>query len=199
MRVINIANPAHPYELSRIVTRDHTPDVQVSGSYGYLAACYRIMIVDISDPFNPTEVAYHPVPTPSYGITCVGSLIYVATIGTSLQIYESTLGVEENGPVLNCRNGLLNVIPNPSRSNVKICLAPTARIGHLDPRKGGSTKDAQQILIYECSGRLVRKLPVANVVIWDRKDNNGRSVPAGIYFACVDNEKLSLTSIVLIE
>ncbi|MEO0004862.1 MAG: T9SS type A sorting domain-containing protein [candidate division WOR-3 bacterium] len=186
MRVIDISDPTHPYEVGRISTRDHTPDVQVYGNYAYLAACYRIIVVDIADPTNPTEVGYYyPVPSPSYGITCAGTRIFVATLSTSLQIYESPFGgIEGNRPVF--KSTKLNVTPNPSRSNVQIHLSPTLL-------------NAQYVYIYDANGRLMHKLPSREVTIWNCRDNNGRLVPAGVYFICVNDKEQLLRSVVIMR
>ena len=43
------------------------------------------------------------------------------------------------------------------------------------------------IALYDLGGRLVRHLPVgadsAGVALWDGRDQNGRLLPAGLYFA----------------
>ncbi len=53
--IVDISDPSHPREISRIETTGRTEDVCVIGNYAYLAGGF-VKIVDISDPYNPVLV-----------------------------------------------------------------------------------------------------------------------------------------------
>ncbi len=53
--IVDITDPTHPHEISRISTTGRTEDICVFGNYAYLAGGF-VKIVDISDPHNPTLV-----------------------------------------------------------------------------------------------------------------------------------------------
>ncbi len=82
---------------------------------------------------------------------------------------------------------VLSVRQNPSRGWVALGLSrpPTA---------------SARILIHDLSGRIVRRLPAsAQSVLWDRIGDDGRLLPAGVYFALIENRDASPVRIVLAE
>jgi hypothetical protein len=81
--------------------------------------------------------------------------------------------------------------PNPLRNSTMISF----------PARGST--DAS-VKIYSINGQLVRNLDAieykeaVGVVIWDRKDDGGRRVPAGVYFYAVKDQETSHTGKVIV-
>src|SRR5262249_53491502 len=99
-----------------------------------------------------------------------GTLIVSGT-GTDVRAYYAppATGVAASGPF----SFRLLAWPNPSRSEMSLV-----------------TEIAADIHIYDVSGVLVRRLAAApgavtgsGQAVWDRRDDRGRPVPAGIYYA----------------
>ena len=59
-------------------TAGDTWDVDISGSYVYVADGYYVRIVDISDVSNPTEVGSYAVGDAAQGVFVSGNYLYVA-------------------------------------------------------------------------------------------------------------------------
>ncbi len=84
-------------------------------------------------------------------------------------------GVEEGGGIIPVRTRLESNVPNPFNPKTTIRFALS---------KPGQTS----LVIYDTSGRLVRKLVDENMKVgafaktWDGRDVGGREVPSGIYF-----------------
>jgi flagellar hook assembly protein FlgD len=71
--------------------------------------------------------------------------------------------------------------PNPFRSDVSI------RLGDFRPVGSG------QMHVYDSAGRLVRRLAVSNAgdeAVWDGRDDAGRPVVAGVYYARADRASM---------
>ena len=78
--------------------------------------------------------------------------------------------LEPRGPVpVPC----LRVEPNPARGPVRL-------------EAGGPASSAR---VFDASGRLVRVLRAAGGLSWDRRDERGRTVPAGVYLLEVATER----------
>lgn len=81
LRVINISDPASPYEVGSYPTPGDCADaVAVSGSYAYLGHwdSGKMRVINISDPALPYEVADCATPGRVQGISIVGAYAYVA-------------------------------------------------------------------------------------------------------------------------
>jgi predicted GH43/DUF377 family glycosyl hydrolase len=61
--------------------------------------------------------------------------------------------------------GVLEVEPNPTRGRLLV-----------------KCSEGDAVLVYDAGGRLVRRLPVSASAIWNGDDEQGRPVPAGVYF-----------------
>jgi hypothetical protein len=104
--------------------------------------------------------------------------IYVAT-----GIY---VGIEEYGepePILSLR-----CYPNPFRAKIDITYSL--------PRKNSSNKDGEmQIHIYDATGRCIKSLHTtldglhASVITWHGDDENGITMPGGVYFIEMESKK----------
>ena len=53
--ILDIANPSSPVSVGRIMTKDFSRDVKISGNYAYVAdGDDGLVIVDVSNPSSPT-------------------------------------------------------------------------------------------------------------------------------------------------
>jgi len=126
------------------------------------------------------------VPNGPYWVKAVASDEYGNSVAESMLVHvRNPVGIEEQEVMddLNLASGGLIVTPNPSRSHVSFCVSA----GNNLPG---------EIHIYDVSGQMIRTLPVTKTVqdrimrlFWDRKDESGRIVPAGVYYAGLGNNE----------
>ncbi len=82
--------------MGNFITPGEAWGVYVLGSYAYVADRYRLMIIDISNPSNPSQAGFYDTPKYTLGAYVSGSYAFVADGETRLQIYENLLsGIEE--------------------------------------------------------------------------------------------------------
>ncbi len=95
-----------------------------------------------------------------------GGLLAVAGAGTTLYVFEPLTGLQEQE---SARTLVPSASPNPFRGLVRLNLPPD------------QTGD---VLVYDRSGRLVRRLPVQDGrTTWDGSDDSGAELASGIYYA----------------
>lgn len=96
-------------------------------------------------------------------------------------IDSCVIAVEENNAVSTIQNPTLVLSPNPFKVVMMISVKGVKTVGDLQ--------------IQDLTGRVVRSFSLApNATIkWDRKDNNGREVPVGMYFCRFNNGTVNLT------
>jgi hypothetical protein len=78
LRIINVADPAHPTEAGFYDTPGWAWGVAVSGSYAYVADGDGLRIINVADPAHPTEVGFYDTPGWAWGVAVSGSYAYVA-------------------------------------------------------------------------------------------------------------------------
>jgi len=79
LRVIDISDPAHPYEVGFYDTPGQAWGVAVSGSYAYVAdGNWGLRVIDVSDPAHPTDVGFTYTPSVACGVAVSGTYAYVA-------------------------------------------------------------------------------------------------------------------------
>ena len=87
LRVIDIGNPADPFEVGYYDTPSSAHAVDLSGGYAYVADFDAgLRVVDISDPSNPFEVGFYDTLGESRGVDVSGEYAYLADGGTGLRI-----------------------------------------------------------------------------------------------------------------
>ncbi|MDD5529260.1 MAG: T9SS type A sorting domain-containing protein [bacterium] len=91
------------------------------------------------------------------------------------------IGIEEPNTVSTVQNPTLVLSPNP----FKVAMMISAK----------GIKTAGDLQIQDLTGRVVKSFSLApnSTVKWDRKDNNGREVPVGMYFCRFNNGDVNLT------
>jgi hypothetical protein len=90
LRIIGVADPAHPVETGRIATPPQANDVAVAGGYAYVAARYAgLRIIDIADVAHPVEVGFYRTPAgQAQAVAVAGTIAYVADQGDGLRIVD---------------------------------------------------------------------------------------------------------------
>jgi subtilisin-like proprotein convertase family protein len=91
LRIVNVADPAHPAQVGVYTTTATVYDTVVSGTLAYVAAAYGgLHVLDVSDPANPHLLGK----TPQYGmndargVTISGTLAYVADGPNGLRVVD---------------------------------------------------------------------------------------------------------------
>ena len=133
-----------------------------------------IHFYNIANITSPTDLGY----LDSYGNAnnCVmsGGNIAVADGDDGLYLIGPPLGILENSAG-GAKKALLGFSSNPFRNQVKIVCG----IGSSAASAGLKIYDASGQLVRDLSSRLTGRIPA---VTWNGQDDNGRSLPAGIYF-----------------
>jgi len=120
-----------------------------------------------------------------HGIACGQNIILYTTDGG--QTWNQS-GIEENTKIPAGSRLSLQVSPNPARNQTKI---------RFTIHDSGSMDENISLTIYDLTGRLVKilSLPTAYsllpTVVWEGTDQNGRTVPAGVYFIRMTSREVS--------
>jgi len=86
LRVVSVADPAHPVEVARCSV-NQALDVALSGSYAYVACdSYGLHVVSVADPTNPREIGYCETPGLASDVKVDGAYAYVADGAGGLRI-----------------------------------------------------------------------------------------------------------------
>lgn len=89
MRVVDVSNPASPYEVSFYDTPGRAFDVYVSGSYAYVADWDGgLRVLDVSSPASPFEVGSCATPDTAGSVFVSGSHAYVTTGSSGLRVID---------------------------------------------------------------------------------------------------------------
>jgi len=89
MRVVDVSNPASPYEVSFYDTPGRAFDVYVSGSYAYVADWDGgLRVLDVSNPASPSEVGSYATPDTAGSVSVSGSHAYVTTGSSGLRVID---------------------------------------------------------------------------------------------------------------
>jgi hypothetical protein len=78
LRIIDVADPAHPAESGSYATPGYAQDVALAGNYAYLADEIGLRIIDVSDPATPGETGSCETPGNAQGVALAGNYTYVA-------------------------------------------------------------------------------------------------------------------------
>jgi len=79
LAILDVADPHHPVEISRLYCPGNGRGVDVSGDYAYLAdERSGLQIIDVSDPYHPFIAACYDTPGRACDVTVRDALAYVA-------------------------------------------------------------------------------------------------------------------------
>jgi hypothetical protein len=89
LRVIDISDPAAPFEIGALDTPGEARDVEVVGDLAYVAdGGSGLRVVDVSNPASPVEIGFLDTPGSAYDVEVVGGLAYVAYGGSGLRVID---------------------------------------------------------------------------------------------------------------
>jgi hypothetical protein len=89
-RIVNVANPATPFEVSYLALPDDANSVFLLGNYAYVACDNRgLRIIDISNPSNPTEIGFFDTGDAT-DLFVVDTFAYIADGSSGLRILNVT-------------------------------------------------------------------------------------------------------------
>ncbi len=89
LRIIDVSDPAAPFEAGSFDTPGSARDLTVLGSYAYVADVTEgLRIIDVSDPTAPFEVGFYDTPGYAYVVAVVSSYAYVADYDGGLRIID---------------------------------------------------------------------------------------------------------------
>lgn len=89
LRIINIADPAHPFEAGYLDTPGQAYGVDVVGNLAYVADHHQgLRIINVSNPASPFQVGYIIPPGLSYDVTVSGSYAYLANRWDGVRIID---------------------------------------------------------------------------------------------------------------
>ena len=78
LRIINVANPAVPYEAGFYDTPGYAYGVAVAGSYAYVADWDGgLRVINVDNPASPFEAGFYDTPGLAVGVAVAGSYAYV--------------------------------------------------------------------------------------------------------------------------
>jgi hypothetical protein len=79
--VVDVSNPSAPKSVRRYTTQDveETHRIHVSGNYAFLSAyADGLLVMNVSNPSNPTRAALYQIPISSRGLAISGNHVYLA-------------------------------------------------------------------------------------------------------------------------
>jgi hypothetical protein len=95
LRVVSIADPAHPIEVGSLATPGAALSVKVAGNLAYVGDMGSFLhVVNVADPAHPAEVTSYATPSAVLGIALAGDLIYAAAANGGVVI----LRLRQPGP-----------------------------------------------------------------------------------------------------
>ena len=87
LRVISVADPAHPTEVGHTDTPDSAVRVTVSGNYAYVVGMQAgLRVISVADPANPIEVGSYDTPGRALGVAVGGDYAYLVDRDSGLLV-----------------------------------------------------------------------------------------------------------------
>jgi hypothetical protein len=89
LHIIDVSDPAAPFQAGFYAMPEFAWDVATAGSYAYVAnGDYGLRIVDVSDPAAPFEAGFYDTPDYARGVALAGGYAYVADSGAGLRVVD---------------------------------------------------------------------------------------------------------------
>jgi hypothetical protein len=89
LRVVSLADPAHPTEVGYLALPDLPDDLAVIGGFAYVADYSAgLVIADVTDPTHPVQVRVYPVPGLTLHVSALGEYAYIAGYWTTLRLLD---------------------------------------------------------------------------------------------------------------
>jgi hypothetical protein len=87
LRVVSVADPAHPSEVGYYDTPGYAEGVAVAGDYAYVAdGSAGLRVISAADPAHPSEVGYYDTPSYVQGVAVAGNYAYAAEGSAGLRV-----------------------------------------------------------------------------------------------------------------
>ena len=87
LRVISLADPAHPVEVGHFDGPDSATAVAISGNFAYIIdVSAGLRVVSVVDPASPVEVGHWDTPGHAYRVAVDGNYAYVADVDSGLWV-----------------------------------------------------------------------------------------------------------------
>jgi hypothetical protein len=202
LRVIDVTNPQSPVGVGSVDTPHSASSVVVEGAYAYVADNGSgLQVIDITNSQNPEIVGGVSTIGAADAVVVSGGLVYVGAkdspdyLGALLVLptqCDATTSAGHDGAVQGSDHaGALSAWPNPS-------------IGSVSLRYAIPSGEIPSLRIYDVSGRHIRTLVTESrssaeqQLLWDGKDDQGRSVASGTYFVRLQWAQGSATSRVML-
>jgi len=184
LRVMNISNPASPVEIGHydighydIMSWDYS--VVLSGRYAYVTDG-SLHIIDISDPYHPSQGGHYTTSSGAKGVTVTGDYVYVANGEYGLGIYQGYGSAD-----LEAKKIKLVVIGNRIEYLLQRSAHTYIKIYNLLGQKVGNITDE-----YQGAG--------FHQVTWNGKNQSGRRVSSGVYLVRLESNGQAATGKMLI-
>lgn len=171
---IDISDPQNPAAIAHRTTMQEIGDLKLQGGLLWMAEPYGVVqIVDASSPQTMPVVGLSIGPGDNYGLEVAGRHAY--TVSTGLNVLPGYCRVTPVAGPPSARSGRgATLLLNGGAVDLGI-----ERVGDTDGARG-------RLAILDASGRTVRALAAREGCdgrVWDGKDEMGRRVPSGVYFA----------------
>jgi hypothetical protein len=189
IRVISIADPSHPYEITSYADSSaEFYSIAAGGSYLYLVTeDDRLLAISIADPYSPVPFGYY---TPGYSLSDVeahGPYAYLPIDRGGLLILECFIPTaidrpSDATPPNSARASISQNYPNPFN--------PLTMIEVVIPE--GPVCRAT-LSVHDMRGRLVKRIlqgalePGRHRYVWDGTGENGGRVASGVYFSTLEH------------
>ena len=180
LQVVDVADPGSPALVAR-AGMPYAVGVTVVGSLAYVATgTTGCQVIDVADPLHPRVIGIATTPGYATAAAVAADHLLIADGWAGLQILPAQctatdVSAEAGPPGATS----LRAFPTPAQGSVTLELS-LARQGRLSAS------------IHDVTGRRVRTLFGGEVdrgichLVWDGRDDAGRSLPAGIYLARVE-------------
>lgn len=89
LEIVDFSDPASPVELAKLLMVSYVEDVEVVGSYAYVANSYEgLRVIDVSTPATPVEAGFFDTDGQSHDVTVADTLAYVADRSSGLRVID---------------------------------------------------------------------------------------------------------------
>ncbi|MBC8322794.1 MAG: T9SS type A sorting domain-containing protein [Candidatus Marinimicrobia bacterium] len=188
IHIFDVSNPNFPMEISTYHTSEYIMGInalEVKDNYAYLATYKKLIILDISDPYNPVEVGYFNPYKASVRDVIVGdSLVYLTSGDNGVYTIrnEHQLAIDTNSEgSLPDKFILHQSYPNPFNGYTVLSYSLPQESDVL-------------LNIYDLQGRLIKTVTQGYrnagrfKISWNGTNSQGQSVSSGVYLVQLQTE-----------
>lgn len=195
LHVVDLADPTAPVIRGTLPVHGWGSSYAFDGSYVYgnFWGAGRVHLFDMSDPDAPRLVAQARVGTWPYAMQRHGE--YILTAG------ENCYSLPRH-----CDDPLTSIaVEPPAAAAARLVASPNPCNPHTTFRFTLPTAAIVEMNVYDLAGRRLRTLAAASprgagphAMLWDGRDDAGRSVPSGVYLGRLEAGTLRATARVVV-